>query len=314
MSGENAYDKYRNIEDLPVSTTVVLPPEGMVRRGIIQFHHGMAEHKGRYRDVMDFFSKRGYICAIHDMRGHGESMENDSELGYIGDDGANLVVEDTHAVTAYLKNNYPDLPFILVGHSFGSVVARAYIRKYDYELDRAFIVGCPGNNKSKILGMLFIELLTIFKSDKEVSSFIGRRFDEQYEKKYRQLCEEKKRTFVKNGQVCSDENVVAAYNKDRKSGFTYTLNGYYTIMETMMRVYNGSPDKWACKNKDLRITFLSGADDVYMLSRERFLQAVDRMKMIGYANTDYKLYDGMYHEIFNEPGREQVFENMLEMV
>ena len=88
-------------------------------------------------------------------------MKNDSERGYFGEEGADMVVEDAHAVTAYLKNNYPDLPFILIGHSFGSLVARAYIKKYDYELDRAFIVGSPSDNKLKALGMLLIALPSI---------------------------------------------------------------------------------------------------------------------------------------------------------
>ena len=311
---DNAYEKYKTPEDLPVKTKVMLPKEDMVRKGIIQFHHGMSEHGARYREVMEFFTNHGYICAIHDVRGHGESLKNDSELGYFGENGADTVVEDAHAVTAYLKNNYPDLPLILVGHSFGSLAARAYIKKYDYELDRAFIVGCPGDNSLKVLGMLLIEIMTVFKSDKEVSMLAANFFNRQYAKPYKKMCKKYDRKILKNGQICSVEEVVNAYNKDRKSGFLYTLNGYYTIMEVMSRVYNGSPDKWVRKNKDLRITFLSGEDDVYMISRKKFLQAVDRMKNIGYKNVDYKLYPGMYHEIFNEKDKLTVYNDMLNML
>lgn len=314
MVYEDAYEKYKKIEDLPVNIKVIVPPEGMVRKGIIQFHHGMAEHKGRYNHVLQYFSNKGYICAIHDARGHGESMENDSELGYFGENGADTVVEDAHAVTAYLKNNYPDLPFILIGHSFGSLVARAYIKKYDYELDRAFIIGSPSDNKMKAAGMLLIELITIFKSDKEVSPFVQKLFDSQFDKVYRKKCQSGKRQYVKNGQICSEESVVEAYTKDKKSGFPYTLNGYYTIMDVMTRVYSGSVNRWIMKNKNLKITFLSGEDDVYLIDEKKFLQAVNKMKEIGYKNTDYKLYKNMYHEIFNEAGREQVFNDILEML
>ena len=110
------------------------------------------------------------------------------------------------------------------------------------------------------------------------------------------------------------EDVVNAYNKDRKSGFLYTLNGYYTIMEMMSKVYNGSADKWARKNRSLKISFLSGEDDVYMVSRKKFFKAVDRMKSIGYKNVDYKLYPGMYHEIFNEKDKMTVYNDMLNML
>ncbi len=313
MGHEDAYvyEKYKKIEDLPVKLKVVLPPEGMVRKGIIQFHHGMAEYKERYNHVLDFFSKNGYVCAIHDARGHGESMENEKDLGYFGENGADMVVEDAHAVTAYLKNNYPDLPFILIGHSFGSLVARAYIKKYDYELDRAFIIGSPSENKLGVLGMLLVELITIFKSDREVSTFIQSQFDGQFDKKYRKLCERKNIPYIKNGQICSVPSVVEEYTKNTKSGFAYTLNGYYTIMNESSKVYSGSVNKWALKNKNLKITFLSGADDVYLVDEKHFLAAVDRMKKVGYANVDYKLYPDMYHEIFNENGKEEVFNDIL---
>ena len=40
-------------------------------KGIVQFSHGMAEHKERYFDFMGYLNDCGYICVIHDHRGHG---------------------------------------------------------------------------------------------------------------------------------------------------------------------------------------------------------------------------------------------------
>lgn len=308
----NEYDKYRKLEELPVKTTVVLPPKDVRRIGIMQFHHGMGEHSKRYTHVLKYFSEKGYVCAIHDAAGHGESMKNDSELGYFGSDGANKVVEDMHAVTVYLKNNYPDLPIIVIGHSFGSLVTRAYLKKYDYEVDRAFIVGSPSDNKYKTLGMLLIELITIFKNEKEVSEFVSNSFDKQFDKVYRKYCEENNKEYKKNGMVCSKPEVVDKYNSDTKCGFAYTLNGYYTIMDVMRIVYNGNPEKWVRKNKKLEITFLSGRDDMYLQGEENLKKAVERMKLIGYENVDYIMYDNMFHEIFNEDDNIKVFEDIME--
>ena len=310
----DVYEKYKKLSDLPVKTTVVLPPDNVVRIGIMQFHHGMSEHSGRYKHVLKYFSEKGFICAIHDVRGHGESMENDSELGYFGPNGSENVVEDTHAVTVYLKNNYPDLPLILIGHSFGSMVVRAYLKKYDYEVDRTFVVGSPANNKFKTIGLLVIELMTIFKSENKVSQMVANLFDGQYDKAYMKYCEEHKREYKKGGLVCSVDSVVDAYKADRKCNFPYTLNGYYTIMDTMRRIYTGSPDRWVRKNTDMKIMFLSGRDDIYLGGEENLKNAVDRMKYIGYKNVEYKMYDGMFHEILNEKDKEKVFEDILENV
>ncbi len=311
----NAYEKYKKVEDLPVAVKVTLPPEGMVRKGIIQLHHGMSEHKNRYAEIMQFFSERGYICAIHDMRGHGENTEIANDLGYFGEEGFDGVVEDAYAVTAYLKNNYPDLPLIFIGHSFGSIVARAYLKKYDVEVDRAFIVGSPSDNKMKSLGMLLIEMLTIFRPDKEVSELVHNlvmgRFDKVYKKNNPDKVLE---GYTENMWICSDMDVVKKYNKDPKSGFKYTMNGYYTILNGMVKIYSGNKSRWAMKNKDLKITFLSGENDPCMISEDLFLKAVDKMKEMGYRNVDYKLYPEMQHEIFNEPGKYDVYEDIYKMI
>lgn len=314
MLMENPYEKYKRIEDLPVKLKVVLPAEGVVRKGIVQIHHGMAEHKGRYGKILKFFADHGYICAIHDARGHGESMENDNQLGYIGENGADIIVEDAHGVTAYLKNNYPDLPLYLIGHSFGSMAARAYIKKYDYELDGAFIVGSPSKNKQNGLGKLVIELMTIFRKESEVSYWFYRMFNKKYEKLYKERCKDKNTPYKENAFLCYNQNVVDEYNKDRKCGFAYTLNGYYTILEIMSRAYSSNPDKWVLKNKDLNIMFLSGADDVFMVSNKEFKEAVDNMKHVGYKNVTSKLYPNMQHEIFLEDGHMEVFQDILNKI
>ena len=46
----------------------VIVPEGNPK-GVIQFSHGMAEHKERYYDFMNYLSDHGYVCVIHDHRG-----------------------------------------------------------------------------------------------------------------------------------------------------------------------------------------------------------------------------------------------------
>lgn len=62
--------------EIAISVPVELP------KGIVQFSHGMAEHKERYFGFMNYLSDQGYICVIHDHRGHGESVEDKSDYGF----------------------------------------------------------------------------------------------------------------------------------------------------------------------------------------------------------------------------------------
>ena len=104
------YEKYKTLDTLPIATKVCFPEITAVRKGVIQIVHDMCEVKDRYERVIKFFTEKGYICVISDLRGHGENVEFDKDLGYFGDDGANLLIEDIHAVTIFIKNNFPDLP------------------------------------------------------------------------------------------------------------------------------------------------------------------------------------------------------------
>ena len=58
----------------------VIVPEGNPK-GVIQFSYGMAEHKERYYDFMNYLSDHGYVCVIHDHRGHGGSVAGRGKNG-----------------------------------------------------------------------------------------------------------------------------------------------------------------------------------------------------------------------------------------
>ena len=69
------YEKYKTLDDLPIVTKVWMPDATAVRKGVIQFVHGMCEMKERYDKIMTVFNNLGYICVISDLRGHGENVE-----------------------------------------------------------------------------------------------------------------------------------------------------------------------------------------------------------------------------------------------
>ena len=63
-------------------SVVVYLPEGKAR-GMFQVVHGMTEHIERYADFMSDMAKAGYVCFGHDHLGHGNTANDDTELGYI---------------------------------------------------------------------------------------------------------------------------------------------------------------------------------------------------------------------------------------
>lgn len=296
------YEKYKTLEDLPIITRVWLPDLTAVRKGVIQIVHGMCERKERYDRAISVFTELGYVCVISDLRGHGENVEYDKDLGYIGEDGANLMVEDLHAVTVYIKNNFPDLPVILIGHSMGALLARAYTKKYDEDIDMLVTLGCPSAKIFRHVGVGLTEVMSLFIDDHETNKLLDKLIVGNFEK-----------PFAKEGipysWLCTDGKIVEEYNKDSKCGFSFSINGYNTLCKLMCMAY--SKRGWAKKNPELRIVMLAGADDPCIISRDAFVKSVDIMKGIGYKNIASKLYKGLRHELLNESNYREIIDDIL---
>ena len=133
-------------------------------KGIIQISHGMSEHKERYYEFMKYLSENGYICVIHDHRGHGASVKSKSDLGYFYTEDINYIIEDLYQVTKYVKEKYPNLKINLFAHSMGTLVARGYLKKYDDKIDKLILSGPPTENKMTFLGLIIAKFLNIFRT------------------------------------------------------------------------------------------------------------------------------------------------------
>ena len=101
-------------------------------KAIIQIVHGMAEHGARYEEIAEYFNSQGFSVVIDDHMGHGKSIPGDLEenQGFFGEeDGDVHLVEDEAALTDIIKEEFPNVPVILFGHSMGSFIARRYTFK-----------------------------------------------------------------------------------------------------------------------------------------------------------------------------------------
>ena len=163
-------------DGMPLEGMMVIPSRPRV---VLQIAHGMCEHKERYLPFMRYMAERGYLCVIHDHRGHGasrrEAVSADADkvlgkkqdipagLGYFGKDGGRFLVRDLHQITRIIKKQYPGLPYFMMGHSMGSLAVRCYLKKYDRELDGLIVCGCPGKNPMAPLGSALIQMLQKMK-------------------------------------------------------------------------------------------------------------------------------------------------------
>ena len=138
-----------------------LEPQGSPK-GIVQLVHGMCEHKERYYSLMEYFCDAGYVCVIHDHRGHGGSVKTADDLGYMYDGGWKAMVEDVELVRKWSARKWPGLRRILMGHSMGSMVVRSYVKRYDSQVDTLIVCGSPSYNPAAGFGRMLAALTAFF--------------------------------------------------------------------------------------------------------------------------------------------------------
>ena len=88
--------------------------------------HGLAEHKGRYKDFMEQLSNNNISAFAIDLRGHGESWGSRGDAKKFLD-----YLTDIHSFVCYIKEKYPKLKLAIFGHSFGGQIASAYVATYN---------------------------------------------------------------------------------------------------------------------------------------------------------------------------------------
>lgn len=294
-----------NHDNLELSIVIVIPDDESKIKGIVQISHGMSEHKERYLEFMNYLANNSYIAIINDHRGHGESVKGKEDLGYFYENGAIGIVEDLHQITEYIKERYSNLPLYLFGHSMGSLIVRAYTKKYDYELSGLIVCGSPSKNKMAKMGKILVKMMTLVKGDKYRSKLI----DDMAFKGNNDKFEPKK---TKNDWLCSVEQEVDKYSKDEYCGRIFTLNGFNNLFTLMIEVYNN--EGWIRKNAALPILFIAGEDDPVIINKAKFENAYNFMINLGYNNVKNKLYKGKRHEILNEDIKEEVYNDVLNFV
>ncbi|MGN0190758.1 MAG: alpha/beta fold hydrolase, partial [Candidatus Cryptobacteroides sp.] len=290
-------------DDLNLSVAVI-EPETTSPKGIFQISHGMAEHKERYYPFMEFLAANGYVCVIHDHRGHGASVKGPDDLGYMYKGGAEALVEDLKMVQDSLKADYPGLECTLFGHSMGSMVVRAFCRKYDGCISRLIVCGCPSDNPAKSAGLALARTVGFFCGGHHRSGLINAIAFGSYNKNFPK--EEGSLAWLSANR----ENV-AEYERDPLCGYCFTANGFANLFRIMQMCYD--PDGWKMSNPQLPIRFFSGADDPCRISDKAFGNAAGFLRGRGYTDVTTRLYPGLRHEILLE-GDRQVWNDMLDFI
>jgi alpha-beta hydrolase superfamily lysophospholipase len=115
-------------------------------KAVLQLTHGLGDHALRYEAVAQDLVRAGYTVYADDHRGHGatgmQQYDGDAtRLGRLGVGGLRATVNDVRHFTAIIREQHPELPLVLMGHSWGSLMAQKVIDGNAGDYDALVLTG-----------------------------------------------------------------------------------------------------------------------------------------------------------------------------
>ncbi len=276
-------------------------PEGKPR-GILQLVHGIAEYAARYDELAKVFTDHGFVVVGEDHMGHGGSISKDIPQGCFAE-GWLTAVSDTYRLMQMTKEEYPDLPYVIYGHSMGSFMTRTLLYTYpDAGLKAAVLSGTGWMPKLVLKSGRAVCRMEGRKGMNETSATVDRLMFGSYNKGY-----ENPRTPF--DWLSRDDAEVDKYIADPLLGFSASVGLSYEMLGGMLM--NEDKKNLEKMPKDLPVLFVSGDKDPVGSNGKGVTQAYEAFKAAGMKDVTLKLYPGGRHEMHNETNRAELHADVL---
>jgi acylglycerol lipase len=238
-------------------------------KAVLMVAHGLAEHGGRYMNLVNHFVPLGYGVYAIDHIGHGKSggarvfVENFSEF-----------IDPLKTLFDKIQASQSDKPIFLVGHSMGGLIAACYLLEHQEGLKGALLSGPAVKVPRSASGM------TVFIG-KILSAIVPKAGLVQ---------------LVAEG-ISRDPAVVEAYRNDPLV-FTGKITARLAaqLLASMERVSNEAA------TITLPLMLVQGSKDI-LVDPEGAQMLYD---LVASKDKTIKIYEGFFHEVFNEPEHKQV--------
>lgn len=256
-------------------------------RGVVHIAHGMGEHIGRYADTIEALVSDGLTVYGNDHRGHGRTAPDAAHLGNFGKGGFDLLVDDMIRLSRIAKEEIPNLPFILLGHSLGSFAAQQYVLDRSNEINGLILSGSGALDR----------LARLVNSAPPGSNILNSGF-------------EPARTPF--DWLSRDLNVVDAFMNDPLCFPALQPPSVTSFLAAAPQLAN--PHRLQNVRDDLPIYLFSGSDDPVGEQLDGVQLLIYRYAKAGLYDISHDFYEGGRHEMLNEINKDEVRRRLLTWV
>lgn len=277
------------------------PAEKNAVRGILQIAHGMAEHSRRYENFAKYLVSKGFAVCINDHAGHGKSALDEESYGYFGPGGYLNLVKDMDKLRGIVQEDFPGVPYMIMGHSMGSFLTRRYLSAYGEGVRGAIICGTSAGLSPPVMkaGLAYAEKIVAKKGPKGHDDRLKNLTTGGYNHAFQPA-------RTPNDWLSRDEAQVDLYNQDPLCGFDFTVSGYRDLVCLLFDV---NQPQWFRSVPDIPILMVSGDQDPVGDFGKGVKKVYRRLVKTGH-DVQLILYPGGRHEILNETNRDQVYQDI----
>jgi alpha-beta hydrolase superfamily lysophospholipase len=250
----------------------------------LQITHGMGEHALRYDHVAAALNRAGLVVYAQDQRGHGATADLQG-LGDLGEGGWPALVGDIGRLTARARDEHPDIPLVLLGHSMGSFAVQQYLLDHSADVDGVILTG------TAVIDLLEPALdldqpldLSLFNA-----AFQPARTDFDW--------------------LTRDEAIVDAYVADPRCGFGIDTAAAKAMFAGARRL--ADPGEVGRMRPDLPVYIAVGELDPVNGGLTLLTPLTDRYQAAGLRDVEVRTYPDARHEILNETNRGEVIGGVI---
>jgi len=276
-------------------------PKGNLK-AILIIVHGMAEYAQRYESFALALNENGYGVYINDIIGHGRSIKTKEDLGHFPVNGFNIAVEDIHQLNRIIKDEYPDVSIIIMGHSMGSFLTQSYICTYGNEIEGCILSGTAGKQGITTFGAVISKICKTVQGPKKRSNFLDRLTFGKYNNAF-------KPSRTNFDWLSRDTTEVDKYVENSLCGFVCTTSFFYELSSSVSKLYEENK----IKNipKELPIYIFGGEKDPVSGRTKSVLTLINMYNALKIKDLEYFFYKDGRHEMLNETNKSEVIYDII---
>ena len=270
---------------------------------IIQVVHGLGEHADRYARFAAAAVERGYAVCAHDHRGHGRHAEHP---GYFSvSKGWDRVVNDVDTVNVFVRETFPEIPIVLLGHSMGSYIAQNYAMYHGDRITGLILSASTWPSKAKLLPAFVLAHIEAWRLGTSANSRLLHKLGfSDFNKPFSPA-----RTDL--DWLTRDEDEVDKYIADPLCGGPYTCGLWRDLFGGLLQIYSDNSLRRISSELPILITGgeldAVGGDKGMGRLATRYAQTLhSRLKV--------RIYPEGRHEMLNETNRDEVTRDWLDWI